>query len=336
MTYSTTELLDATRELDPFMPFLVNLMCPGVALFGTQEIAFDAWSDDMKLAPFVSPYVPGQVSQQPGGEVRKFQAPYLKPKDVVDPTRVLVRRPGEMIGGNLTPAQRADAIRLDILDQHRQKIRRREEWMAAQFLLTGKITVSGPRYPTAILDFRRDANHTIDISGGTAAWNQGTAKPVEDLEDWFAMLESPATHVIFGRSAFRRALENPAFKDLVDSRRGSDTELEMAPAHMDASYRGRFGGAGPEIWTYTGYYKDASGNKVLFIPDDHVVVVSAAGARGLRAYGAILDATANYQEAEIYPKNFVTDDPGQEFIMSQSAPLTVFRRPDATLAAKVL
>jgi hypothetical protein len=336
MTYSTTDLLEATKRLDPFMPFLVNLLCPNIVTFGTQEIAFDAFEEDMKLAPFSSPYAPGQVGQQPSGELRKFKAPYLKPKDVVDPGRVLVRRPGEGLDGPMSPAQRADAIRVDLLDMHRQKIRRREEWMVAQLLLTGKVIISGPRYPTSVLDFRRDSNHTIDISGGAAAWDQSMAKPVEDLEDWFAMLEAPATHVIFGRTAFRRALENQAFKDLVDSRRGSDSVFEMAPAHMDASYRGRFGGAGPEIWSYTGYWKDASGTKQLFIPDDHVVIVSSGGVRGVRAYGAILDANANYVEMDMYPKNFTTDDPGQEFVMTQSAPMPLLPRIDATLSAKVL
>ncbi|SFM71442.1 major capsid protein [Marinobacter pelagius] len=335
MTYSTVELLDGVRRLDPFMPFLLNLVCPGSVTFGTQEIAFDAWEADMKLAPFVSPYVPGQISQQPGGEVRKFKAPYLKPKDVVDPARVLVRRPGESFSAPLSPVQRADAIRMDIMDTHRQKIRRREEWMIAQILRTGQVTVSGPKYPTSLLDFRRDANLTIDISGGAAAWDQTTAKPVEDLEDWFAMLESPATHVIFGRGAFRRALESAAFKELVDSRRGSDTQLEMAPAETDAFYRGRLGGSGPELWTYSGWYHDANGTKQFFVPDNEIIIVSAAGSRGVRAYGAILDANAQYQEAELWPKNFTTDDPGQEYIMTQSGPLPVVRRIDATMGVTV-
>lgn len=336
MSYSTTELLDGVRRLDPFMPFLLNLVCPDFVTFDTAEISFDALDEDMKLAPFVSPYVPGQVSQQPGQELRKFRAPYLKPKDVVDPARVLVRRGGEGIGGTLSAAQRADAIRMDIMDTHRQKIRRREEWMIAQILRTGQVTVSGPKYPTSLVDFRRDANLTIDISGGAGAWDQSTAKPVEDLEDWFGLAEAPITHVVFGKSAFRNALNNEKFEKLADSRRGSDTEFEMAPAAMDAFYRGRFGGSGPELWTYTGWYKDAAGNRHYFVPEDEVLLISAAGARGVRAYGAILDANANYQEAQLWPKNFTTDDPGQEFIMTQSAPLPIVRRIDATAAAKVL
>lgn len=336
MTYSTTELLDGTRRLDPFFPFLLNLLCPGFVTFGTKEIAFDAWDDDFKLAPFVSPYVPGQVSQQPGGELRKFIPPYLKPKDVVDPGRVLERRPGEGFNGPLSPEQRADAIRMDIMATHRKKIRRREEWMLAEVLRTGQVVCSGPKYKESLLDFRRDPNLTIDISAGAGAWDQTTAKPAEDIEDWFGLLEAPATHVLFGPGTFRGATRNEEFKELASTRRGSETTFEMAPAETDAFYRGRFGETGPELWEYKGWYKDAQGNKQYFIPYGHVVIVSAAGARGVRAYGAILDANAQYQEAEMWPKNFTTDDPGHEYIMTQSGPLPILRRIDATLCAKVL
>lgn len=336
MTYSTTELLDGSRRLDPFMPFLLNLLCPAFVTFGTKEIAFDVWDEDFKLAPLVSPYVPGQVSQQPGGELRRFTPPYLKPKDVVDPSRVLVRRPGEGFNGPLSPAQRADAIRMDIMDTHRKKIRRREEWLVAEALRTGQVVLSGPKYPTSIIDFRRDPNLTIDISGGAAAWNQSTAKPTEDIEDWFALLEAPATHVLFGPGTFRAASGDEDFKELADTRRGSETTLEMAPAETDAFYRGRLGGGGPELWEYKGWYKDANGDKQYFIPYGHVFIVSAAGARGVRSYGAILDANAQYQEAELWPKNFTTDDPGMEYILTQSGPLPLLRRIDATLCAQVL
>jgi len=336
MAYSTIELLDGSRRLDPFMPFLLNLLCPGFVTFGTKEIAFDVWDDDFKLAPLVSPYVPGQVSQQSGGELRRFVPPYLKPKDVVDPSRVLERRPGEGFSAPLSPAQRADAIRMDLMDTHRKKIRRREEWMLAQILLTGQVVLSGPKYPESLIDFRRDPNLTIDISGGAAAWGETTAKPGEDFEDWFGMLEAPATHILFGPGAFRAALKSEEFKDLASTRRGSETTFEMAPAAIDASYRGRFGETGPELWEYKGWYKDAEGVKQYFIPYGHVVIISAAGAQGIRSYGAILDANAQYQEAEMWPKNFTTDDPGIEYILTQSGPLPLLRRIDATMCIKVI
>lgn len=333
MSYDTTTLLEAMRELDRFQPFLLNILCPQVITFDTEEIAFDKINADMKLAPFVSPMVAGKAQRQQGGELRSFVPAYVKPKNVVDPKHVLKRRPGEAIGGALSAAERRNAIRMDLLDIQRRKVKRREEWMIAQILQTGKVVVEGEDYPTAEVDFQRAASHTITLTS-TARWGEADAKPSEDMDDWMAMLAAPATHVVMGPGAFRKFVGSGDIEKLLDSRRGSETVLETAPADNYASYKGRLGGGGPEVWVYSGYYKDAAGTKQLFFPDNGVALASV-GPGGARCYGAILDAESDYFAAEYWPKNWTTKDPGLEFIMTQSAPLPMVFDPDATLFATV-
>jgi len=323
MAYETETLLGVYQELDPFNPFLLDLLCQQVVLFEDESISFDKLSSDKKLAPFVSPMVAGKALRASGGNKHAFTPAYVKPKNFLDPKRVVKRLPGEGIGGQLTAGQRRQAIMIDIMDEQRKKIKRREEWMVAQIIQTGKVIVQGEDYPTSEVDFQRDPNLTIDISGGAAAWDQTTAKPDEDLEDWFALMMAPATHLVFGRGAYRKFVQNPRIKELLDTRRGSDTELEMAPSTQLASFKGRLGGSGPECWTYAGYYNDANGDKQLFIPDNGVAIIST-GSEGLRAYGAILDGEADYVATEYWPKNWVEKDPGVEQVMTQSAPLPCF------------
>jgi hypothetical protein len=38
----------------------------------------------------------------------------------------------------------------------------------------------------------------------------------------------------------------------------------------------------------------------------------------------------------MWPKNFTTDDPGIEYILTQSGPLPLLRRIDATMCIKVI
>lgn len=333
MAYETETLLGVYRELDPFSPFLLNLLCAAKVEFEDESISFDKLSSDKKLAPFVSPMVAGQAQRAQGGNKHSFTPAYVKPKNFLDPKRVVKRQPGEAIGGQLSTAQRRQAILVDTLDEQRKKIKRREEWMVAQIVQTGKVVVEGENYPTSEVDFQRDPNLTIDISGGAAAWDQTTAKPNEDLEDWFALMMAPATHVIFGRGAYRKFISfDEVKKDLLDTQRGSDTVLEMAPSTQLASFKGRLGGAGPEVWTYAGYYEDAAGAKQLYIPDNGVAIVST-GAEGLRAYGAILDGEADYVATEYWPKNWVEKDPGVEQVMTQSAPLPCFLEINGLLFA---
>lgn len=333
MSYETTTLLSAMGQLDRFSPFLLNLLFNQVVLFDTEEIAFDELELDETLAPFVSPYVAGKPRREKGGAMRKFVPPTMKPLDIVKPGRALKRRPGETMGGELTAEQRMNAIRVELLDDHRKTILRRMEWMAAQFLRTGKIICEGEDYPKSEVDFGRNPNNTITLAGA-AEWGSGTEDVIGDFEDWFALMAAPCTHVIFGRGAFRKALQDTKFKDLVEIERGSDTEFEIAPAVNLASYRGRFGGAGPELWSYTGYFKDAEGTKELFIPDNGVALLSV-GAPGVRAYGAILDGKAGYRPLEYFPKNWTPENPPVEQMMTQSRGMPVPGLADSTVFATV-
>ncbi|HWK55372.1 MAG TPA: major capsid protein [Hyphomicrobiales bacterium] len=333
MSYDTTTLLGVIQGLRPQNTFLIDLLCPAAVTFGTKEIDFDKLTDEYKLAPFVSPVVAGKANVKAGALLQKFSPAYVKPKDVIDPERVLKRLPGEGIGGTLTPAQRADAIRADIIDDQRKRIRRREEWMLAQLLRTGKVVVAGENYPSVEVDFGRTGTLTKTLSSD-ARWSESASTPNDDLEAWMGLVDAPTTHIIMGRGAYRKYINHASTEKLINTQLGSDTKLDMAPAQMFASYKGRLGSAGPEIWTYSGWYHDDTGAKTLYIADNQVVLVST-GAAGVRAYGAILDGASGYAEAELFPKNWTENDPPVEYIMTQSAPLPVIPLINSTLCANV-
>jgi len=329
----TTTLLGVISRLMPYDAFLLNLMFPEVVTFETEKIAFDEIFQDHTLAPFVSPLVAGKANTQQGALEKTFTPAYVKPKDVINPGRVLKRRPGEAIGGVLSAGARRDAIVVDILDLQRQRVINRMEWMAAQLLRTGKILVSGENYPEAEVDFGRSSDNTVTLLTD-ARWGQVAEDPVGDIEEWMDRLDAPCTHIIFGNGAFTKFAKNADVKELINTRRGSETTLELAPAVMKATFRGRFGAAGPELWTYGGWYVDENGNKKKYVEDNQVIFVSQ-GATGVRAHGAILDKRAGYQPLEFFPKVWEEDDPSVEYCMTQSAPLPVLPLINSTLCANV-
>ncbi|PPC77933.1 phage capsid protein [Pokkaliibacter plantistimulans] len=332
-SYSTLQLLGVYRQLDRNETFLLNLLVQDVVTFEESEIAFDVVIEDMSLAPFCSPKVAGIILREQGGELRKFKPAYVKMKDVIDPERVMKRRPGEAFTGTMTALARRDALVTELVERHKKKLRRREEWMLAELLRQGGVTVEGEEYPAVYVDYHRDADKTVALTGA-AKWDQLTADPNSDFEDWFARLEAPATHVIFGAGAFRKLMASEQADKLIDTRRGSDTKIELAPTEHFASYRGRFGGSGPELWTYTGWYKDDQGNKQLYIPTNGLVIVSTAFGAA-RTYGAIRDGKAGYKALEYFPKNFEQDDPSEEYLLGQSAPLLQAARINASMYVQV-
>lgn len=330
----TAVLLGLYARLIPFDTFLLSLLFPRVVTFDTSEIAFDKLHQTHKLAPFVSPLVAGKPRKADGSVLKKFKPAYVKPKNAIDPERVLTRKAGESLGAPLSAGDRVNAIRMDTLDEQRKMILNRLEWMAAQLLRTGKITVSGEDYPTVEVDFGRDTDHTVQLSGGARWTESATRDPNGDLEDWMGLLDAPCTHIIFGKNAFSLYMDDAKSEKMLNRDFGSTTTLAMEPQQMMAAYRGRLGAGGPEVWTYSGWYEDDAGVKQFFIDEDEVMLVSTAGG-GVRAHGAILDAKAEYQALELFPKSWVSDDPAVEYLMTQSAPLPVMPLIDSTLCATV-
>lgn len=332
-TYDTDTLLSVVAGLAPFEAFLIKLFFPNLVTFDTSTISFDLVAEDMRLAPFVSPLVAGKVMKDKGGSLKSFKPAYLKPKNVVDPERVLMRRPGEAIGGRLSAGARRNAIIADILQEHRKKVMRRLEHMAAQVLLTGKVVVTGEDYPTVEVDYGRAAGNTVALIGG-ARWGEATAQPLDDIEAWAALAEAPITTLVMDRLAYRNFVKNDEVKKLLDGRRNSRSEMEVGPdAGRLYSYKGTLG-SDIEVWVYSGYYRDEDGNKVNYLPDNTVIAGSAA-LDGVQAFGAILDPEAGYQAMEMFPKNWISDDPAAEFVMTQSAPLMIPRRVNAVVTATV-
>lgn len=329
MSYDTDTLVGVVNGLDPFDPFLLSMFFPEVITFETKSIDIDVIASDTGLAPFVSPMVSGKADVSSGYTTRKFEPAYLKPKNVVDPERVLMRRAGEAIGGNLTAGARHDALIADILDEQRKRIMRRLEWMAAQAMLTGKVVVSGEDYKTVEVDFGRAAGNTITLAGLNVWTDTANAKPLEQIESWNAIAEAPITDLVMDALSWSNLYKFQAVKDLLDSRRGSTTTLELGPDNSKwVSFKGTLGAV--NIWVYSGYYTDAAGAKQNFIPANTVIAASSA-VEGVRAFGAILDGAAGYRAMEIFPKSWINEDPAVEFVMSQSAPLMVPKRPSAVV-----
>ena len=86
-------------------------------------------------------------------------------------------------GGQYSPEQRMQILVAQDLSDQLDMLRRRMEWMAAQAIHSGAVTVSGDEYPAVTVDFGRDSSLTVVKTGGNR-WGQAGIKPLDDLQDW--------------------------------------------------------------------------------------------------------------------------------------------------------
>ena len=335
--FSTDVLTAVLQSLLGNPQFLLDRFFPITQAESSEQIHFDVIQGKRRIAPFVSPYVEGQVVASQGYITNTFTPAYVKDKRVFDMNRPLKRMAGEQIGGTMSPQDRLRAlIAFDMQDQLNM-FRRRLEVMCGEVLVTGKSTISGDKYPTTVVDFQRSATHTI-----TAAplWNSGTAKILDNLQDWAQIClddtgvfpndvvmtsdvwktfrsDANITQVL---NIFRRYTETPSM-DFV----AQVTEGAVLMGNIE----------GFNIYVYSGWYVDpGTGNEMPILPAGTVILCSPA-LEGVQAYGAIRDEQIGLQPVPYFVKSWLQNDPSVRYVMLQSAPIMVPFRPNASFCAKV-
>lgn len=340
-TYDTHTLLGVVQTFKPSFQFFTNLCFTREQTFDTKYIDFDVIEGGKRLAPFVAPNVQGKPMMSEGYETRRFTPAYIKPKDTVDPSRVIKRMPGEPYTGTMSPAARRNAIIADILRTHREAWERRLEVMAAEAIIDGQVTVAGEGYPTKTVLFGRNANNSKALTGGSQ-WGQTGIKPLDNIETWstefFRRVGRAPTVVVMGLLAWDQFRVDPDVEKKLDIRRGTALNINIGPGSGEAiQYRGSDGVR--EYWTYNDFYEDDSGNAVEILDQKTVLLLAPGAVEGVRAFGAIQDPKAGpggYAAMPFWPKNWVSEDPAAEWVMSQSAPLLIPTRPNASMKIKVL
>lgn len=342
--YDTHTLMGLYREVEAPSTFFRDNCFGSVVTFEDEYIDFEKVVKGRKLAPLVVPTSQGRPVYSEASSMQRFKPAYVKPKDAVSPGRVIKRRPGEsLLSPNaLTPQQRYDATIGDILREHRETIDRREEWLCARAVIDGKLTLEGPDYPTRVVDYRRDAAHTVTLTG-TAAWNSGSyaGSRLKDLQGWInrvrrAKFGGPVTRIVVGAAVLEYLLEDADVQKQLDvNTRGTNANLNtglLSGEHIEV-----IGNIGPNVQLIvnTDYYERPDGATETFVGEGDVVLLSP-NVNGVRAYGAILDEDAGFRAQAVFSKMWRQPDPSATFVMSQSAPLPVIPNPNATLKATVL
>lgn len=339
--FQTQDLLQVVQRIDRLPQFFLSFFGSQIN-FETDEIAFDRVSINYKrLAPFVFPTAQGRIMKEKGFRRLAFTPAYLKPKNVVDPAMILPVQPGEAaLQGQLTNAQKRNRVVAHLLQTQDSSIENRWEWMAAQAMLYGYVDVVGDDYPQVRVDFQRDAALTITTDWRSSNANRnGLAdlKSARRLVNDKSMSGAVIRDWVFGGDAWDLfwAMHKDELKDLMKTdQRGSTTAVTRLWDGLEGvEYMGRIAGINGQgaidIWVNTQQFVDVDGASKYMMPQNAVLGASTA-IQGVRCFGAIMDARAGYQALAKFPKNWYSEDPSAEYLMTQSAPLMVPADPNSS------
>lgn len=340
--FNTRTMLDAVEQMKLPRTFLLRTFFNGAnpRTFATKAVDIDIVKGKRKMAPFVHPRLPGSLVSRDGFRQDTYTPPYVQPKIETEAELILKRSPGETPFASKPPAQRAaeqlgkDIVQLD------SEITRREEWMCAQALTTGRIRVLGEGVDDTI-DFLMSASHKITLS--TGKWDAAGSDPIGNLRQWKRGLIAKDS----GRTANVAVLSGEAVdafqaNDLVmkqlNTRRVELGLIKPEELPDGVTYLGYLNDPGIDLYSYDEWYLDAADTEQPMIPAGGLIL-GATNTRNAMLYGAIQDLEAiesGLVEASRFPKSWVTKEPSARWLKLQAAPLAGFLEPDAFVYAKVV
>src|SRR5471032_2031841 len=345
LIYDTNTLIAVVPNLKRPQKFLLDKFFTNIVLSETKKVSIDVDVGKRRMSPFVSPLVEGKLVEQRRMQTNEFEPAYIKDKRAPDLMKPVRRAIGERIGGAMTGMQRQMAnLEAELTDQI-DMLDRRCEWMAAQALTTGTVTIEGEGFPTTLIDFGRDPSLTLAKTGG-AQWTKanilaGTASPTDDIEDWQALILQKSgaitTDIVFTVSAWQGFKEDPALKGAIFFPKQSDSGNTInigAQIARGAIYKGRWGQY--DLWVYNDWYVDDITDVEMPMMQDGTVVLSGPDMMGTRAFGMIVDPKFNYEAMAYAPKTWTIEDPAQQLLLLQAAPIMIPNQVNAALCVKVV
>ncbi|MCH7381377.1 major capsid protein [Acinetobacter higginsii] len=338
--FTTAALVQVVPNLKRSQKFLLDHFFPHIVESQTEEVDIDVDVGKRRLAPFCSPKVEGKLVESRTYQTNRFKPAYIKDKRAPDLMKPVRRQIGERIGGgDLTPQQRqAVNIAFEMEDQV-DMVDRRLEWMAAQALTTGTVTVKGEGFPETVINYGRAPSLTLTLAGA-AKWGQPGVSPSSDIEKWaHEMLKQSGgvgTDLVFTATSWTHFKNDETVKTTIwyPGNGGSGNTINVgAQIERGAVYKGRWGNY--DLWVYNDWYVDPTDEVEKPMVVDGTVIMSGADLMGTRAFGLIVDPAFNYGPLAYAPKMWLNQDPAQLYLMMQSAPLVIPSRVNASFSARV-
>lgn len=341
--FDTLTMLEAVEQMSTPRRFLMNTFFNAAApeTFPTETVTIDITKGQRKMAPFVHPTLPGSVSQRTGFSSSTYQPPYIQPKRATRAEQILKRSAGETPFSTRTALERAgERLGRDLADLEGEIIRR-EEWMCAQALTTGRIRVIGEGVDDTI-DFLMEDSHKVTLASGR--WNTTDSDPIANLRQWRRLIAKDsgrsANVAVLSAEAQDAFQSNDAVLKQLNTRRVDLGLIRPEELPDGVTYLGYLNDPGIDLYSYDEWYlaDGDEGEEQPMVPAGGLILGSTS-TRNAMLYGAIQDLEAiesGLVEAARFPKSWVTKEPSVRWLKVQSSPLAGLLEPNAFMYAKVV
>lgn len=344
--YSPRTLRGVIERMPKAHTFLRDTFFNETMTFPSETVEFDMVKGGRELAPFVHPKLDAPVLANTGFQTKEYKPALLSESTITTAEDLLTRAAGEHIYSGKTPASRAVGKVARDLQRLNEAITRREEWMAAKTIFTGKIPVIGPGLNEEI-DF--NFTQSVEITEAADKWDSDTADILGQLEDWEEIIQKNGyvnpNIVIMDRTAADAFVNNAKIKELLDVRNYDLARIEPRQLPAGAKWIGSYGKLGLDFYQYNDWYLDNWTNPES-PTTEQLVTAGTIAMLSTEARFSILYGSVTYipygstdfitEESDRVSMAWVEHNPDRKFLGLRSRPLTVPHEVDSWLVAKVL
>lgn len=339
--YETRIMLQAIEMMKPTHTFLKDTFFPRINTFVSENVDVDYYKGRRKLAPFVSPRNSGKTMDRQGFVTKSFKPAMIKPQRIITGDDINKRSIGESIYSAKSPEERAAEILAQDLMDLDNAITRREEWMVAQILFTGKVDIKGEDVDLT-LNFDFDNKETLS---GANLWNAETSDPIADLKRWRLQVIKKSgvnpDRIIMSSDVIDAFINHGKVKSALDNRRIILGQIDPSVLPNGVTYIGSISILGLDIYSYDEwFYDEASKTEKPMVPEK-TIMMGSSNARSSMLYGAVTLTDQNTNQFVTYegsriPDSWIKKDPAARILQLYSRPLPVPHEVDSWFIATVL
>jgi len=282
---STYIMMAIVEEIIPETSFFKDRYFPTTArdIFKADKVLVEYRKADRQMAAFVAPRAGDIPVDRRGYEIHEFAPPHILPSRLLTVDELNRRGFGEALLAKSTQAERAIRIILEDMSDLDNRIKRREEWMCAQTMITNGCEMQeyvdaktkGELLRIQYYDATSDHEYTV-----ANRWNSANGGFFGDVKAMCKALSKrglQAADLILGSQAADAIIDIPKVRDLLDNRR-----MEFgAIAPNLTSYPGvatigilNFGGFKLTLWEVDHEYVDDSGVAKPYFPPTSAMVTA--------------------------------------------------------------
>lgn len=341
--FETRTLLAAVEQMKPARTFLRDTFFnPANAITSmTENVDIDIVKGARRLAPFVHPRIGSKRVDSLGYSTQTFRPPLVAPDYGFTGEDLQLRLAGENIYSGASPDARLQRLIGQKLAEFDELITRREEWMCAKALFTGKVPVVGEGVNYEI-DF--GFTNTITNIAAKSKWDyiasDYTGDPIKDLKTWKRALVKASgyapTICVMSPDSADAFMSHPVVEIYFNKIRMNFGEIAPKETLPGVNYVCYLPELNLTVYSYEEWFVDPADNVEKVLVPAKTVMLASPQAGFKMMYGAVIDVSMGTFALPRVPKSWVEEKPSARYLQLSSRPLPVPTLVDSYLVATVL